>query len=344
MKIGLLLLLNIYTLITISAQKIIDPNFAQAIRYFCPTCLDNTNVITDEGKKLRSLVISIQQINDLTGIEGFSSLANLNCENNNLTFIPPLPQSLQRLLISYNKLEKLTNIPPHLTALYCKGNLLKALPDLPINLEVLDCSSNAIIVLPKLPVTLKTLFCSFNQLTILPDLPKNLEGLECGNNKLKNLPPLLPRTLRILSCQNNTELDCLPRLPDSLLYLYIPKGINCLPNSVTKAAVERVEGIVSQSVKLPICTSIQLAQCPPITLDPIDVGKRIAMFPNPTEGVLNIKQQGYIIDKVLIFNNLGQLVKKVKTVEIDMNHLAVGWYFVQVHTDDGIFTEKIMLQ
>jgi hypothetical protein len=339
----LLILVCFLTTIQSMAQKLIDPNFAQAVRHYCPTCVDNGNRITEDGQKLRSLVVSIQQITDLTGVEGFSSLVSLNCENNNLTFIPRLPQSLQRLLISYNKLGNLTNLPPNLTALFCKGNQLKSLPDLPPTLETLDCSYNTLSILPQLPISLKTLFCSNNILTILPDLPKILEGLECGDNRLKNLP-ILPKTLNFLSCQNNTDLTCLPRLPDSLLYLYIPKGITCLPNSVKKATIERFEGIVSQRVNLPICTPIQLALCPPISPDVTILGKNLSIFPNPTEGVLHIKQQGYVIDKVLIFNSLGQLVKQIKTGEIDISFLAIGWYFIQVHTDDGIFIEKIMRQ
>ena len=61
------------------AQKIVDPNFAQAIRQYCTTCLDSGNNITDEGQKLRSLTVSIQQITDLTGVAGFGSLQSLNC-------------------------------------------------------------------------------------------------------------------------------------------------------------------------------------------------------------------------------------------------------------------------
>lgn len=325
------------------AQKIADPNFAKAIREFCATCLDNDNRITEDGQKLRSLTVAIQQISDLTGVAGFASLTSLNCTNNNLTFIPTLPPSLKTLFISNNKITQLTNIPENLTALYCISNQLKTIPELPTRLEIFDCSYNILTILPKMPSTLKTLFCSNNQIIALPELPKTLQGLECGNNNLKNLP-ILPKTLSILSCQNNAELVCLPRLPDSLLYLFIPKGINCLPNNVSKAAVERVEGIVSQPVKLPICSNIQLAQCPPIFSDPTDKGKKITIFPNPTEGILNIKQQGYVIDKILIFNNLGQLAMQIKKNEIDIGDLAVGWYFIQVHTDDGIFMEKIMRQ
>jgi hypothetical protein len=344
MKKRLFVFISIFIALQAKAQKIVDPNFAKAIREFCTTCLDNDNRITEDGQKLRNLVVSIQQITDLTGVVGFGALQSLNCTNNNLTFIPPLPSNLKTLLISHNKITQLTNIPENLTALYCIGNQLKSIPQLPARLEFFDCSYNALSILPKMPSTLKTLFCSNNQLTTLPELPKNLEGLECNNNKLKNLPPTLPKTLSIISCQNNSDLVCLPRLPDSLLYLFIPKGVNCLPNSVKKAVVECVEGIVSQPVTLTICTNIQLALCPPILPKPVETGKKITIFPNPTEGFLIIKNQGYDVQKVVIFNYVGQIVKQVNTNDVDLTALATGWYLIQVQTSEGIISEKIVKQ
>ena len=336
----------IFCLITsfqMAAQQIADLNFAQAIRDHCPTCLDDANKITEDGRKLKNLVIAIHNINDLTGIANFAALTSLNCSHNNLTFLPPLPTGLKTLYISHNRLSDLSNLPQNLTVLYCGSNQLKTLPDLPSGLQILECSYNAILILPKMPSSLKTLFCSHNLLTNLPNLPQNLEGLECSNNRLKNLPAL-PQTLSLLSCQNNSELSCLPRLPDSLLYLYMSKGISCLPNIVRKAIVEHVEGIVNQPVNLPICTPIQLALCPPILPKPTEPDKKIRIFPNPTEGFLTILHQGIDIQNILVFNYLGQLVKHVKTIEINMEALASGWYLIQVHTNDGVFSEKIMKQ
>jgi Secretion system C-terminal sorting domain len=327
----------------IIAQKIIDPNFASAIRQNCATCLDNNNNITEDGQKLRTLTVAIQQITDLTGVAGFGSLQSLNCTNNNISFIPVLPSGLKILLISHNKLTKLENLSVNLAALYCIGNQLKSLPSLPSGLEILDCSYNSLTALVTIPPTLKTLFCSNNQLKNLPELPKTLIGLECGNNNLKNLPEL-PETLSILSCQNNSELTCLPKLPDSLSYLYIPKGILCLPNKIKKAIIQRVEGIDSKPVNLPICTNIQLALCPPILPERKEADKKITVFPNPTEGILTIQNQGYTIEKVLIYNYLGKLVRQINTSEIDIANLASGWYLFQIYTNEGIFSEKIMRQ
>lgn len=344
MKKQILFLLSLCATFQIVGQQIADPNFAQAIRGYCPACLDNANRITEEGQKLTGLTVSIQNINDITGIAGFSSLVVFNCGNNNITFLPPLPSRLRVLFVSYNKLTSLDNLPDNLGELYCVENQLKRLPDsLPSALRILNCSYNALSVLPKMPTKLQTLLCSNNLLTKLPVLPQTLEGLVCANNALKSLPNL-PKTLSLLSCQNNNDLTCLPRLPDSLAYLYISKGITCLPNIVKKAIVENYEGVVSRSVNLPICTNFQLAFCPPIAPDPTEPDKKIHIYPNPTEGVLKIRHDGLTIDNVLIFNYLGQLVRQSIDSVLDLSLLASGWYFVQVKTKYGTTTEKIVKQ
>jgi Secretion system C-terminal sorting domain len=343
MKKKLPILISLFIAIQGFAQKIVDFNFAQAIRQNCPTCLDATNTITEEGGKLRTLTVAIQNISDLTGVLGFSSLTSLNCTNNRISFIPPLPSSLKTLLISHNKLSEVANLPAFLTTLHCQNNQIKVLPDLPISLKIFDCSYNSITVLPQLPAQLQTLFCTHNLLSKLPVLPKLLGGLDCANNKLENLP-VLPESLSFLACQNNNGLTCLPKLPDSLSYLYISKGISCIPNKVNKAVIEVFDGIVSQAILPPICSPVQLAFCPLIPPIVIDSEKKITISPNPTEGEITIKHQGIEIQKIWIFNYFGQLVQEYDTANIDFTNLAAGWYLIKMQTSNGIILEKIMKQ
>jgi len=62
----------------------------------------------------------------------------------NLTFLPELPESLERL--------------------HCRDNKLKSLPKLPDGLLYLSCSNNKLTFLPELPESLERLYCSFNPL------------------------------------------------------------------------------------------------------------------------------------------------------------------------------------
>ena len=101
---------------------------------------------------------------DLNGIEIFTNLEDLYCDNNQLTSLPDLPSKLKNLS--------------------CYNNKLTSLPEeLPSNLKFLDCDDNKLTSLPDLPSKLETLYCYNNKLTELPDL-SNLKYLNCWNNNL----------------------------------------------------------------------------------------------------------------------------------------------------------------
>jgi hypothetical protein len=136
--------------------------------------------------------------------------------NKNLTYIPDLSRfvNLKYLDCDNNQLTYLPNLPSSLVGLYCSYNQLINLQKLPNNLEVLDCNSNKLTYLPSLPNSLNSLFCYNNKLTYLPELPNCLKVLDCNSNKLTYLPSL-HNSLNSLFCYNN-QLTNLPNLPNSL--------------------------------------------------------------------------------------------------------------------------------
>ncbi|MFN0187167.1 MAG: T9SS type A sorting domain-containing protein [Bacteroidia bacterium] len=131
--------------------------------------------------------VSNKGITDLTGIEYFLNLRYLNCNNNLLTGLPPLPSGLLDL--------------------YCQENQLLKLPTLPSTLKYLSCYINMIDTLPALPNALKTLICSDNQITFIPPFGNLLEVLNCQNNPITCLPNL--KNLKQLVF-TNTLINCLP--------------------------------------------------------------------------------------------------------------------------------------
>ena len=337
------------------SQKIEDVGFAKGIRYQCPKCIDSANNLTDAARIQPNLTISLLGVADLKGIEGFSLLTSLNCTNSKLTRLPDnLPSTLQNINIEYNEITVLPeNLPINLRVFNCSDNLLTRLPaNLPSNLRIFDCSHNQITALPKtLPSELTTLFCSNNLLTTLPPLPTKLEGLICSYNKLKVLP-LLPKPLIRLSCQYNDELKCLPFLPNNLIYLDISKTIVCIPNIVTTMGIDLYEGFTSKPVNLPICNDLRPAPCDTFprsitskdtVLIGFNVPAKIAIFPNPTEGVVKINCANCVIKKVFVFNSIGQLIMELKTAILDFSNLGTGLYIVRVETENGAKkVEKIM--
>ncbi|NWX11831.1 OMD protein, partial [Aegotheles bennettii] len=104
-----------------------------------------------------------------------SSLVQLHLQHNELEEFPsPLPSSLERLLLGFNKISQLP------------GNALEGLP----NITMLDLCSNVLddSVLKGKP---------FSNM-------KNLMQLNLCNNKLQTMPPDLPSSLMHLSLENNS--------------------------------------------------------------------------------------------------------------------------------------------
>jgi len=205
----------------------------------CDTCMNGNQMDTTCSAVLSKKIVYCPNKNivDLTGIQYFDSLITLNCRLNDLTVLPPLPNSLQTLNCESNMLSTLPNLPAGLKSLACGSNLLNALPPLPPFLESLACNNMwpSLTQLPALPASLTALACYQNQLTSLPPLPSNLTWLECWQNQLTSLPPLpatlehfwlgqnsittlnsLPTGLTWFNCENNFQLSSLPALPPGL--------------------------------------------------------------------------------------------------------------------------------
>ena len=70
----------------------------------------------------------------------------------------------------------------------CSNNQLISLPPLPSTLEIFYCYNNQLTSLPSLPSTLQKLYCFDNQLSHLPPLPSILQLLVCSRNQLTHLP------------------------------------------------------------------------------------------------------------------------------------------------------------
>ncbi|MES2619646.1 MAG: T9SS type A sorting domain-containing protein [Bacteroidota bacterium] len=180
-------------------------------------------------------------ISDLTGIQYFDSLKNLNCSSNSLNTLPQLPKQLNHLECSFNQLTNLSalpsnltvlscdynqltflpSIPQTLTQLHCKNNQLTGLPGFPFSLDYLDCSENSITSI-WFPNFLRTAICGHNQLASISSLPNTIVGLFCEYNQLTSLP-LLPNSLTVLSCDGNL-MTGLPTLPANLQRLYCNNG------------------------------------------------------------------------------------------------------------------------
>src|SRR5690554_2181400 len=69
------------------------------------------------------------------------------------------------------------------------------------------------------------------------------------------------------------------------------------------------------------------------------------IYPNPTSGILNINLENNLtLEKVTVYNNSGQIVKTTQKSTIDVSSLSSGVYFVEITTNQGIATKKVIVK
>jgi Leucine-rich repeat (LRR) protein len=168
----------------------------------------NDSVPTFAIDQIEMLDISGQEITDLTGIEDFKSLRELNCQSNYLTSLNLHNNSkLESLYSGYNNLTELKLPFENLKLLDCTYNDLDTLNLLQLNnLEKLYCSNNKLKIINLTGnKSLTTLFCENNEIENI-DLSANtnLEMLIIRGNQLTSLDISVNARLTNLDCQSNS--------------------------------------------------------------------------------------------------------------------------------------------
>ncbi len=176
--------------VVIDASNFPDKEFRAYVRQYD---IDGDGTLSDaEIEAVTGMVVRGRSVSDLKGIEFFSSLTMLNCNQNELTSLDLRGNpALEFLSCGSNHLtELILSGNPSLMELDCKGNELAAL-DISGNpyLSILDCSKNRLTALdvsgnPYLYI----LTCFENQLeTLNVDMNPGMSMLECYDNPLEQL-------------------------------------------------------------------------------------------------------------------------------------------------------------
>ena len=178
-----------------------------------------------------------QNISDLTGIEAFTNITELDCDNNSLT--------------SLN-----VSSDTSLTYLSCNNNSLTTLNDSGLHsLNNLECSNNSLTTLNvSSDTSLTYLSCDNNSLTTL-----NVSGLHslnvlnCNNNSLTSLNVSSDTSLTYLFCNNNS----LTALDVSGLYSLI--DLVCDNNSLTSLNVPGLQSLIDLACNNNSLTSLNVS-------------------------------------------------------------------------------------
>lgn len=288
---------SIHLLYAQDTTSIPDPNFEQTL---IDLGIDsdgviNSEVLTDDINTITELNIFNQEIDNLTGIEDFDSLKNLNCSNNRLTTIDIRQNTkLTDLNISSNALDSLdVSVNFSLEELYCQDNLLTYL-DVKSNeqLKILDFTSNQIIDINiSKNTSLTKLKCANNQLTKLNvESTVHLTELICSTNLIDSLDVSKNELLTTLFCASNQLTDLYLTENDSLVFLdcsgnqltsldvsmnKVLKQLSCSANQITSLIIDQIDSLtllacsnnqltslnVSENIELEnlICASNQLS-------------------------------------------------------------------------------------
>jgi len=70
----------------------------------------------------------------------------------------------------------------------------------------------------------------------------------------------------------------------------------------------------------------------------------ISIYPNPTSNTFTINLKNETLEKAIIYNQLGQQVKKATTNEVNISNLSKGIYFIKVTSQSGKTTTKKIIK
>lgn len=115
----------------------------------------------------------------------------------------------------------------------------------------------------------------------------------------------------------------------------IPAG----SNTITKGSVANLFYI---STEYSSGSTLRMAQTAEIATE--TKSSKTVLYPNPVSDHLYVSKSTQTIEKILIYNMSGNLVKSAgkDTESIDLSDLIIGTYLVKVYTTDGSFNQTIL--
>lgn len=232
-----------------------------------------SNVLTVEQRKnVKEIKINKKGVSDLTGIEAFPNMTELDCGNNSIQELD-LRQNpkLRKLICNNNQLTQLDlSKNPDIYYLNCSENQLEQLDVSNLKaLENLDCSHND---LEQLDVRnskfLRVLYCSSNRLTELDaDVSHKFQlvSVECQNNQLTSLILGQNKLLKKLNCAHNqlTQLNL-----DNMSAL---EELNCFDNQLTVLDVSSSQNLTKLWLGDNHLTSLNLDNNPNLNFSSTDI-------------------------------------------------------------------------
>lgn len=299
----------------------------------------NNEIEIAEAELITSITLNNKGITDLTGLEHFINLENLELKENSLLSVPLTTLTkLTYLRIDNNGISELDlSNQSDLEFLYCPFNDLTEL-DLSNNSElvILKAFENDISVLNVNGLTsLETLFMNYNNLeTIDISTLTSLEQIQLKGNGL-------------------TEIDVSNNLALVLLYVQVNELTDLNVSSLVNLTGLRVQ--LNSGLKEVCVYDVDLAEsggdfvkdsattwieCVINDVEPRLGLNEMSISPNPTSAQVSISGD---ISSVFVYDALGNELKNSKSNIIDLSDQKSGVYFLRVsYTNGETHVERVL--
>lgn len=317
----------------------------------------DTEIQCSEASAFTGIInVSSLSISDLTGIEAFTALTELDSRYNTLTTLDVTQNTtLTKLLCTSNNLTSL-NVTQNtaLLTLYCDVNTISSI-DVSQNilLEKLNCGFNSLTSLDVTSnVNLLDLFCPGNQLTVLNVINNtNLTQLGCYENQLVVLNLSTNPNLTFLACYENqiSTLDfsshsslgtifCRDNQLTSLNVANgnnanIPSGLFAATNNPNLTCITVDDVAYSNANWTNIDTQTSFSTNCTVGVNDYNL-ENISIYPNPVNDILTIElAEG--LEKVEVYSLHGQKLLKSTESTINVAQFSTGMYLLKVLSTSG---------
>ena len=83
--------------------------------------------------------------------------------------------------------------------------------------------------------------------------------------------------------------------------------------------------------------------CKDVGVNELSVSNSITVFPNPSNGKIEIQSTNYKIENIKVYNTLGEKIFETKNCKFDLSAKPNGVYFVHIICKESIAVEKIII-
>jgi hypothetical protein len=74
-----------------------------------------------------------------------------------------------------------------------------------------------------------------------------------------------------------------------------------------------------------------------------DLQSAVSIYPNPSSDIIHIQMpDNLLLEKVIVYNNLGQNVMETTTLDFSVSKLLTGVYYLDVQTAQGTYHKKFI--